>query len=47
LKASGPEVSGRPSLIYRALTSLRELAQEGAAAIGGETGSILVVDDNE
>src|SRR5208283_3593132 len=47
LKASGPEVSARSSLIYRALSSLRELAQDSAAVTGGESGSILVVDDNE
>ena len=47
LKASGPEVSDRSSLIHRALTSLRELAQDSAAVTGGESGSILVVDDNE
>ncbi|MGP8050630.1 MAG: response regulator [Desulfobaccales bacterium] len=47
LKASGPEVSGRLSLINRALTSLRELAQDSAGVTGGESGSILVVDDNE
>jgi adenylate cyclase len=47
LKASGPEVSDRSSLIHRALTSLRELAPDSAAATGGESGSILVVDDNE
>ena len=47
LKASGPEVSDRSSLIYRALTSLRELGQDSAAVTGGESGSILVVDDNE
>jgi len=47
LKASGPEVSDRSSLIYSALTSLRELAQDSAAVTGGESGSILVVDDNE
>ena len=29
------------------MASLRELAQESAAITGGETGSILVVDDNE
>ena len=46
LKASGPEVSGRSSLIHRALTSLRESAQGSAAVTGGESGSILVVDDN-
>ena len=47
LKASGPEVSDRSSLIHRVLTSLRELAQDSAAVTGGESGSILVVDDNE
>ena len=47
LKASGPEVSDRSSLIHRALTSLRELAPDSAAVTGGERGSILVVDDNE
>jgi adenylate cyclase len=47
LKASGPEVSDRSSLIHRALTSLRESAQDSAAVTGGESGSILVVDDNE
>jgi adenylate cyclase len=46
LKASSPEVSGRSSLIHRALTSLRELAPDSAAA-GGERGSLLVVDDDE
>src|SRR5450759_173646 len=47
LKVSGPEVSDRSSLIHRALTSLRELAPDSAAVTGGESGSILVVDDNE
>jgi adenylate cyclase len=47
LRASGPEVSDRSSLIHRALTSLRELAPDSAAVTGGESGSILVVDDNE
>ncbi|MHB8067053.1 MAG: response regulator [Desulfobaccales bacterium] len=47
LKASGPEVSDRSSLIHCALTSLRELAPDSAAVTGGESGSILVVDDNE
>ncbi|MGC2433539.1 MAG: histidine kinase dimerization/phospho-acceptor domain-containing protein, partial [Desulfobaccales bacterium] len=47
LKASGPEVLDRSSLIYSALTSLRELAQDSAAVTGSESGSILVVDDNE
>ena len=47
LKASGPEVSERSSLVHRALTSLRKLAQGSAAVTGYESGSILVVDDNE
>ena len=46
LKASGPEVFDRSSLIYSALTSLRESAQDSAAVTGSESGSILVVDDN-
>ena len=46
LKASGPEVTDRSSLIHRALTSLRESAPSSAAVTGGESGSILVVDDN-
>jgi adenylate cyclase len=47
LKAPGPEVSDRSSLLRHALTSLRESAQDSAAVISGESGSILVVDDNE
>ncbi len=47
LKVSGPEVCDRSSLIHRALTSLRELAQDRDAVTGGDSGSILVVDDNE
>jgi adenylate cyclase len=47
LKASGPEVSDRSSLIHRALASLRELVPDSAAVTGSERGSILVVDDNE
>jgi len=47
LMASGPEVSDRSSLIYRALTSLRESAPDRAGVTGGESGAILVVDDNE
>ena len=47
LKVSGPEVSDRSSLIHRALTSLRESAPDSAAVTGGESGSILVVDDND
>ena len=47
LKAPGPEASERSSLMHRALTSLRESAPDNAAVTGGESGSILVVDDNE
>jgi adenylate cyclase len=47
LKASGPDVPERSSLIHHALTSLQELAPDSAAVPGGERGSILVVDDNE
>jgi adenylate cyclase len=37
----------RSPLIDSVMVSLRELAQASAADTGGETGSILVVDDNE
>jgi adenylate cyclase len=47
LKKSDPEVSDRSSLISRSLTSLRELAPESAVVTEGESGTILVVDDNE
>jgi adenylate cyclase len=40
-----PEVSD--PLIDSVMTSLRKLAQESAVTTGGETGSLLVVDDNE
>jgi len=40
-----PEVSD--SLIDSVMASLKELAQESAAKAGGETGSLLVVDDSE
>jgi adenylate cyclase len=42
-----PEASDRSPLIDSVMTSLKELSQQSAAVIGGETGSILVVDDNE
>jgi adenylate cyclase len=41
------ETVARSPLIDSVMTSLRELAQESAAVAGGETGSLLVVDDNE
>lgn len=44
---TAPEVSDRSPLIDSVMISLKELAQESAAVAGGETGSILVVDDNE
>jgi adenylate cyclase len=47
LKTATPEASDRSPLIDSVMISLRELAQESAAVTGGETGSILVVDDNE
>ncbi len=39
--------SDQSPLIDSVMSSLRELAQQSAAATGGETGSLLVVDDNE
>jgi signal transduction histidine kinase len=47
LKAAPPEATDRSPLIDSVMTSLRKLAQDSAAATGGETGAILVVDDNE
>ncbi len=44
---TAPEASDQSPLIDSVMTSLRELAQQSAAATGGETGSLLVVDDNE
>jgi adenylate cyclase len=41
------EAAARSPLIGSVMTSLSELAQESAAVSAGETGSILVVDDNE
>ncbi|MBM4287692.1 MAG: response regulator [Deltaproteobacteria bacterium] len=41
------KASDQSPLIASVMTSLRELAQESAAASGGETGALLVVDDNE
>jgi adenylate cyclase len=41
------KASDQSPLIASFMTSLRELAQESAAASGGETGALLVVDDNE
>ncbi|MFZ5447637.1 MAG: response regulator [Thermodesulfobacteriota bacterium] len=45
--AKSLEVSEQSPLIDSVMTSLRELAQESATAVGGETGALLVVDDNE
>jgi adenylate cyclase len=47
LKSPVPGATDQSPLIDRVMASLRELAQESAAVTGGETGSILVVDDNE
>jgi adenylate cyclase len=47
LKSPAPGAADQSPLIDSVMASLRELAQESAAAAGGETGSILVVDDNE
>jgi adenylate cyclase len=47
LQSPAPEAADQSPLIDSVMASLRELAQESAAVTGGETGSILVVDDNE
>jgi adenylate cyclase len=47
LKSPAPGATDQSPLIDSVMASLRELAQESAAVTGGETGSILVVDDNE
>jgi adenylate cyclase len=47
MKSSAPGATDQPPLIDSVLASLRKLAQESAGVTGGETGSILVVDDNE
>jgi adenylate cyclase len=47
LKSPVPGATDQSPLIDSVMASLRELAQESAAVTGGETGSILVVDDNE
>jgi len=47
LQSPAPGATDQSPLIDSVMASLRELAQESAAAAGGETGSILVVDDNE
>jgi adenylate cyclase len=47
LKSPAPGATDQSPLIDSVMASLRELAQESAAVTCGETGSILVVDDNE
>jgi adenylate cyclase len=47
LKSPAPGAADQSPLIDSVMASLRELAQESAAATGGETGALLVVDDNE
>ena len=47
LKSPAPGATDQSPLIDSVMASLRELAQESAAVTGGETGSLLVVDDNE
>ncbi len=47
LKSPAPGAPDQSPLIDSVMASLRELARESAAASGGETGSLLVVDDNE
>jgi adenylate cyclase len=47
LQSPAPEATDQSPLIDSVMASLRELAQESAAVTSGETGSLLVVDDNE
>jgi adenylate cyclase len=47
LKRPSPGAADQSPLIDSVMASLRELAQESAALTGGETGALLVVDDNE
>jgi adenylate cyclase len=47
LKSPAPGTTDQSPLVDSVMASLRELAQESAAVSAGETGSILVVDDNE
>jgi adenylate cyclase len=47
LKSPTPGATDQSPLIDSVMASLRELAQESAAVTGGETGALLVVDDNE
>jgi adenylate cyclase len=47
LKSPAPGATDQSPLLDSVMASLREMAQESAAVTGGETGSILVVDDNE
>jgi adenylate cyclase len=47
LKSPAPGATDQSPLIDSVMASLRELAQESATVASGETGSILVVDDNE
>jgi adenylate cyclase len=47
LKSPAPGATDQSPLIDSVMASLRELAQESAAVTGGETGALLVVDDNE
>jgi len=47
LKSPPRGATDQSPLIDSVMASLRELAQESAAVTGGETGAILVVDDNE
>ena len=47
IKSPAPGTMDQSPLIDSVMASLRELAQESAAVTGGETGALLVVDDNE
>ncbi len=46
-QTAAPDAPDRSPLIDSVMTSLRELAEHSAGVAGGDTGSILVVDDNE
>ena len=47
LKSPTPGATDQSPLIGSVMASLRELARESAGVTGGETGALLVVDDNE
>jgi adenylate cyclase len=47
LQIKGPGSTDHSSLIHSVMASLRELAQDSTVSAGLESGSLLVVDDNE